>query len=170
VFGFEAEAKELKRAKSLLLNHSHTNPVFPLLMYGLDKKDCLELVSRQGIDLPRAYKLGLHNNNCLKTGCVQGGIGYWKKIKNDFPDKFEKMANMEHKLTSLKGKPVTMLKDQGKNSLGQVFLRKHPEYENKSIDDMKGRPVEPLIDCNGFCGTNDLNGPSKTELELFFSK
>jgi hypothetical protein len=90
-------------------------------------------------------------------------------MKEDFPQKFNEMANMEHELTAIKGKPVTMLKDQSKNSTGFVFLKAHPDYpELKSIDDMKGRPVEPLMECNGFCGTNDLNGPSKTEGELNF--
>lgn len=168
VFGFEAEAKELKRAKGLLLNHSHTKPIFPLLMYGYDKEKCIEIVNSQGIQIPEAYKLGFLNNNCLKTGCVQGGIGYWKKMQTDFPDKFEKMAMMEHELTEKKGKPVTMLRDQGKNSLGQVFLRKHPDYPNKCLDEMKGKPIKPLVDCNGFCGTNDLLGLNETEKDIFY--
>jgi len=85
------------------------------------------------------------------------------------------MASMEHKLTKLKGKPVTMLKDQSKaakesgNTL--VFLKKHPDYpELKCIDDMSARPIEPLMECNGFCGTNDLNPKSKTESELNFDE
>ena len=168
VFGFEAEPKELKRARSLLLNHSHTNPIFPLLMYGLDKKDCIEIVKNQKIKIPRSYTLGFQNNNCFKTGCVQGGIGYWKKMQSEYPEKFDKMAAMEHELTALKGKPVTMLKDQAKNSLGQVFLKKHPEYPNKSIDEMRGKPIKPLVDCNGFCGTNDLLGKQNTEDDIFW--
>ena len=35
-----------------------------------------------------------------------------KKMERDFPEKFEAMAEMEHKLTDLRGEPVTMLKDQ----------------------------------------------------------
>jgi hypothetical protein len=31
---------------------------------------------------------------------------------------------------------------------------------------MKGRKVEPLKECNGFCGTEDLNERSATELEI----
>lgn len=168
VFGFEFDKKEFNRARSMALNHARAKPIFPLLMFGLDKKDCLKIVQDAGIEVPKPYRLGFGNNNCFKTGCVQGGIGYWKKMQKEFPDKFNAMAEIEHKITALKDKPVTMLKDQSKNSLGQVFLKKHPNYPNKSIDDMNGKPIEPLLDCNGFCGTNDLNGPSKTEMEIFW--
>lgn len=156
VFGFEFDKKEINRAKAMSLNHSHTNPLYPLIYEKLNKKDCLKIVQEAGIKIPDAYLLGFSNNNCLKTGCVQGGIGYWKKIQKEYPDKFDRMAEMEHKLTDLKGKPVTILKDQSKNSLGLVFLKKHSHYLNKSIDEMSGHEPEPLTDCMGFCGTNDL--------------
>ena len=103
----------------------------------------------------------------------KGGIGYWQKMKKDFPDKFDKMAEMEHKLTDLKGKPVTMLKDQSKFAKESgnvlVFLKKHPNYpELKSIDEMPECKVEPLFECNGFCGINDLSERSSTEKEINF--
>jgi 3'-phosphoadenosine 5'-phosphosulfate sulfotransferase (PAPS reductase)/FAD synthetase len=173
VFGFEFDKKEFNRAKSLSIQHSDAKPIYPLLMFGYDKKKCLEVVSEAGIEVPEAYRLGFKNNNCLNTGCVQGGIGYWQKMKREFPDKYEKMAEMEHKLTELKGSPVTMLKDQSKAAKDSgdilVFLKKHPSYPNlKSLDEMEGREVEPLMECNGFCGTNDLNDRSKTEQEINF--
>jgi len=170
IFGFEFDKKEFNRAKSLLINHPLTRPLFPLLMFGLDKGDCVEIVKKAGIVIPRAYRWGLKNNNCLKTGCVQGGIGYWKKIQKEFPDKFDAMALIEHQLTDLKGQPVTMLKDQSneakrlraEDKFGNlVFLKKHSGYPHlKSIDDMAGKEVEPLQDCNGFCGVDDLNPKS----------
>ena len=114
IFGFELD--EYKRAKGMVLNHPQTNPIFPLMMYGLSKKQCIEIVSDANITPPRMYQLGFLNNNCFKTGCVQGGIGYWQKMGRDFPDKFNTMAEMEHKLTNEKGSPVTMLKDQSKEA------------------------------------------------------
>jgi 3'-phosphoadenosine 5'-phosphosulfate sulfotransferase (PAPS reductase)/FAD synthetase len=174
VFGFEFTKREMNRALMLKKNHSDSKAVFPLLMYALEKKDCLAIVEEAGIKIPEAYLLGFSNNNCLGTGCIQGGIGYWQKMKREFPDKFNKMADMEHELTDKKGKPVTMLKDQGKaakesgNQL--VFLKKHPDYpELKCIDDMPQMNVEPLVDCNGFCGTNTLNGDIKTADQLNLS-
>jgi len=112
VFGFEFEKKEFNRAMGLKMNHPKAKPIFPLLMMGWDKDKCLEVVEDAGIEIPLAYKMGFKNNNCLNTGCVQGGIGYWQKMKRDLPEKFEAMAKMEHELTDLKGQPITMLKDQ----------------------------------------------------------
>lgn len=173
VFGFEFEKKEFNRALSMKLNHPKSKAIFPLIMMGYDKNACMEIVKDAGIEIPMMYQLGFNNNNCFKTGCVQGGIGYWKKMKTDFPDKFEKMADLEHELTEKRGSPVTMLKDQGKEAKNSgntlVFLRKHPLYpEFKCIDDMMEQKVEPLMECNGFCGINDLNPQNNTQNQLNF--
>lgn len=171
VFGFEFDKKEFNQAKSMALNYPESKPIFPLLMKGYDKEKCIQILGENGIEIPRSYRMGFRNNNCLKTGCVQGGIGYWQKMKKDFPEKFDKMAEMEHKLTAIKGKPVTMLKDQSKAAKASgntlVFLKKHPGYpELKSIDEMSAREVKPLNECNGFCGINDLSERSPTEKEI----
>jgi len=171
VFGFEYSKKEINRAKALEMNYPKTNPLFPLIEAKMDKEDCIRYVREAGLKIPKAYDLGFVNNNCLKTGCVQGGIGYWKKIQKDRPDLFKEMARIEHELTDLKGKPVTMLKDQSKaakdSGIDLVFLLKHPSYpEHKTIDDMGSKAVRPLAECNGFCGTNELNERNDTEKEI----
>ena len=151
------------------MNHPQTNALFPLMLYGMSKKDCIEYLADWNIDIPITYKYGFLNNNCFKTGCIQGGIGYWQKMQRDFPDKFNKMAEMEHKLTDVKGKPVTMLKDQSKSNNGElVFLKPHSKYPmHKDISMMEGREPRPLTECNGFCGTNDLER-NPTEQEINF--
>jgi len=175
VFWFEFEKKEFNRALSMKLNHPNSKAIFPLIMMGYDKNACMEIVKDAGIEIPMMYQLGFNNNNCFKTGCVQGGIGYWKKMKVDFPDKFEKMADLEHELTEKRGSPVTMLKDQSKQAKDSgntlVFLRKHPSYpELKCIDDMMEQKIEPLMECNGFCGINDLNPQNNTQHQLNFEQ
>jgi len=106
------------------------------------------------IEIPIPYKLGLENNNCWQTGCVKGGIGYWQWMRDNQPAKFDKMAIVEHELTDLKGKPVTILKDQSEGG-GLVFLKPHPKYPNtKDISMMNGRAPEKLTECNGFCKTD----------------
>lgn len=179
VFGFEFERKEFNRALSMTMNHGkRTKAIYPLLMLGYNKQDCIDLVEKAGIEVPLMYRLGFKNNNCFNTGCVQGGIGYWQKMQIDFPDKFNVMADLEHELTELKGEPVTMLKDQSYDAMENkkhdpkshlVFLKPHKDYpNNKCIDDMPRRNVEPLFECNGMCGVNDLSQRSQTELELNF--
>ena len=165
-FGFDID--EIRRVKSMVNNYKKTaKPIFPLLMYGLNKKDCVQMVLDAEIKLPRAYVLGFLNNNCLNTGCVQGGIGYWQKMKRDIPSNFDAMAKVEHELTEMKGEPVTMLKDQSKDG-GLVFLKPHKDYPNmKDISMMKGREPQPLTDCNGLaCGVKDLDEVSETHEEI----
>lgn len=173
VFGFEFEPKEFNRAKGMTINHPKVNAIYPLLMYGLTKKDCLQIISEANIDVPLVYKLGYKNNNCFKTGCVQGGIGYWQKIQIEDIDKFNAMAEMEHYLTDLKGEPVAMLKDQTKEAKAKdkkdalIFLKKHKDYPHIiCINDKPIQKVEPLFECNGMCGINDLIERSKTENEI----
>lgn len=153
-FGFDIT--EMNRAKDMLKNNYHLNPIFPLIATLMGKKDCLKMIQNANnlflsIEIPAAYKLGFDNNNCLKTGCVQGSIGYWQKIGRDTPEKFDKMAAIEHDLTNLKGEPVTICKDQSKGG-GLVFLKPHPDYPHmKDLSMMKGRPPGKLMECNGFC-------------------
>jgi 3'-phosphoadenosine 5'-phosphosulfate sulfotransferase (PAPS reductase)/FAD synthetase len=164
VFGFDS--KEAQRAMALKLNHPKVKPIYPLMFYGITKRDCINFLQQDGIEPPRAYAYGFLNNNCFQTGCVQGGIGYWQKMKREHPDKFDAMALMEHELTNKKGAPVTMLKDQAKGG-GLIFLKPHPDYpEIIDISKKKGREPKPLFECNGFCGTNDGQKQNPTNSEI----
>jgi hypothetical protein len=178
-FGFDIN--EPNRAKSLSLNYPKSKPIFPLLLFGLQKQDCLELMARHKVQTPRMYALGFQNNNCFgKTatsigGCIQGGIGYWQKMAREYPKKFDKMAAIEHDLTDLKGEPVTMLKDQSAEAIKTgnrlVFLKPHKDYPHlKDLSMMKGREPKPLMECNGFCSTNDLEDPNPTEKEINYNQ
>lgn len=94
VFGFTAE--ENKRAEEFAQHHPEIMLVTPLIYAGLSKNDCHALVAQAGIELPAMYKLGYANNNCI--GCVKGGMGYWNKIREDFPEAFDRMAKLEREL------------------------------------------------------------------------
>lgn len=156
VFGFEYKKKEIKRHLQMRRNYPEINVISPLIDIRYTKRDCIKHFKSIGIKAPKAYsEYGFENNNCLETGCVQGGIGYWQKMQRIFPRRFEAMAAMEHELTDKKGEPVTISKDQSKNGNGQlVFLKPHPAYPNhKDISMMKGRYPKPVMDCIGFCST-----------------
>ncbi len=135
VFGFDIF--EGKRALAMKWNVPKSKAIFPLLLHAMSKSDCIEFLKYEFITIPMAYYLGFHNNNCLLTGCVQGGIGYWQKMKTDFYFKFMRMAVIEHQLTELAGEPVTMLKDQSNEGKKKkknapksdlVFLVKNPKH------------------------------------------
>jgi len=91
VFGFDAG--EADRAAMFKVRFPDVATHFPLLKSNLFKKDCLAILNNVGIELPAMYRLGYKNNNCI--GCVKGGMGYWNKIRMDFPEYFEKRAKQE---------------------------------------------------------------------------
>jgi len=160
-FGFDAT--EPKRALMLRKNNLHIGAIFPLLLYGYTKDDCVQMVEKAGITLPEPYLLGYKNNNCFKTGCVQGGIGYWQKIKRENPEKFEAMSKIEHTLSDRKKEPVTILKDR---TGALLFLKKHPNFPNKDLSSKKQVEVLPLLECNGFCAPSVEKNPTEDEINF----
>lgn len=159
IFGFDYDKNEQKRARNMLKNFPEINPFFPLIEMKYTKQKCISKVKSWGVKIPEMYELGFRNNNCFKTGCVQGGIGYWKKIQKEFPEKYERMAKLEHELSEAKGKPVTICYDEigGKARIRRLLFLLHnpnmPDVPDLSIK--SGREVEPLTECNGFCSTDE---------------
>lgn len=96
VWGFEKGQKEENRAKRICKRYPEYLHIFPLIEHNLNKASCLQLLNKAGIKIPEMYRLGYSNNNCI--GCVKGGKGYWNKIRQDFPDVFNKMAKIERKI------------------------------------------------------------------------
>lgn len=94
VFGYTVEERD--RAERFQKQNFEQACEFPLITAMLTKADCKAMVERAGISLPIMYQLGYHNNNCI--GCCKGGMGYWNKIRIDFPKVFERMAALQRKL------------------------------------------------------------------------
>jgi hypothetical protein len=69
---------------------------FPLIEFGISKSKAHKILNASGIKRPEMYELGYNNNNCI--GCVKGGMGYWNKIRQDFPEVFKERAAMERKI------------------------------------------------------------------------
>lgn len=134
-FGFTAE--EGDRILDFRLHNPDLSLVWPLAFHGYGKQDCFRLLQRAGIDLPALYKLGYQNNNCI--GCVKGGMGYWNKIRIDFPEKFAEMAALERELG------FAMLTDRRGGKRVPLFL--------DQLEPGTGRyDSEPPISCGPACG------------------
>lgn len=130
VFGYTSE--EEHRADRFREQNPEVNLRTPLIEHGLTKQDCLAMVDRAGIELPAMYKLGYQNNNCI--GCPKGGMGYWNKIRVDFPEVFNRMALLERKLDN------TVLRSNGK----PLFL--------DDLDPKRGHHAkEPSFECSLLC-------------------
>ena len=91
VWGFDLNEKH--RAERLLETMPEYNHEFPLIDNELTKQDSHAMSARLGVKRPAMYDLGYNNNNCI--GCVKGGMGYWNKIRVDFPEVFKKRAELE---------------------------------------------------------------------------
>ena len=94
VWGFDAN--EIKRAERLEKAMSDYEHEFPLIEHGLTKEDVHGIAKKLGLKRPVMYDLGYPNNNCV--GCVKGGMGYWNKIRIDFPEVFERRAKQEREI------------------------------------------------------------------------
>lgn len=127
IFGFEFEKKEINRAIRFEEQYPDSKPIYPLIENKLSKPECLAILESAGIEKPEMYKLGYHNNNCI--GCVKGGMGYWNKIRIDFPDVFQKMLDVEE-------------------YVGATALKK-PLKELKKTDGRHEEPIAPS--CGLFC-------------------
>ncbi|OHD28268.1 MAG: phosphoadenosine phosphosulfate reductase [Spirochaetes bacterium GWB1_59_5] len=91
VWGMDCE--EADRAARLVHNMPEYTHFFPLIDRRWTKEIAHEVLAASGIKRPAMYELGYHNNNCV--GCVKGGMGYWNKIRADFPEVFDARAKLE---------------------------------------------------------------------------
>ena len=91
VFGYTVEEQD--RADRFIDGNNDVKEDFILIDNAITKQDCYAHLTKLGLRLPAMYYLGYSNNNCI--GCVKGGMGYWNKIRKDFPDRFDKMAKLE---------------------------------------------------------------------------
>lgn len=91
VWGYDIN--ELHRANAVISTLSDYEHEFPLIEQGLTKAECHGIADKLGLKRPIMYDLGYPNNNCI--GCVKGGMGYWNKIRVDFPEVFERRAKQE---------------------------------------------------------------------------
>lgn len=82
VFGFEFTKKEFNRALSLSLNHEQAKPIFPLLLKGYDKKECIEILNNLGVDIPQYYKDGF--KSCINQFYKLDQFVILEKLKDRF--------------------------------------------------------------------------------------
>ena len=94
IWGYDVTEKH--RAYRLLEAMPEQKHIFPLIERGLTKEDCHGMLRNLGIKRPAMYNLGYRNNNCI--GCVKGGMGYWNKIRVDFPEVFAQRARQEREI------------------------------------------------------------------------
>lgn len=129
IWGYDLSEKH--RAERLLEAMPEFNHKFPLIERGFSKEDCHGILRELGIKRPLMYEIGYRNNNCI--GCVKGGMGYWNRIRKDFPEIFEARAKLEREI--------------GASCIKGVFL--------DELEPDRGRLEEEVMeDCNIICQIN----------------
>ncbi|PUB82408.1 MAG: hypothetical protein DBP02_15260 [gamma proteobacterium symbiont of Ctena orbiculata] len=133
VFGYTVE--EETRLEDFRERNPDLQVIAPLIDAGLGKEDCKAMVERAGIELPLMYRLGYHNANCI--GCVKGGEGYWRAIRDDFPEQFEELASVQDEIGE-----------------GAYLFRDRTTGERYSLRDIPAGPArrnEAIPSCSFFC-------------------
>ena len=132
VWGMDLNEKE--RAERLVEENPQADHEFPLIEKYLSKEEVHGLFERTfEFARPKMYELGYPNNNCI--GCVKGGMGYWNRIRKDFPEVFESRAKLEREVG------YSILKDGNGN----------PVYLDKLDPDRGNMNTEIFPDCGTMC-------------------
>jgi len=92
IWGFDCTEKD--RADRVVLSMPECEHIFPLIDGNIDKAAAHGILEAAGIKRPVMYDLGYPNNNCI--GCLKGGMGYWNKIKVDFPEVYKSRCELEN--------------------------------------------------------------------------
>jgi len=136
VWGMDSE--EGHRAERLIEYNPGQKHIFPLIEQAISKSEAHGILERAGIKRPAMYDLGYQNNNCI--GCVKGGMGYWNKVRVDFPEVFESRSKLERRI--------------GASCINGVFL--------DELEPTRGRmQKEVMPDCGIFCMATNLSGGEK---------
>lgn len=95
VFGFTAD--EWRRIAEFEKRNPELDCEWILADHHITKAHCLAELRKAAIPLPAMYGLGFDHNNCI--GCVKAtSPGYWNKIRQHFPDVFERRCEQSRRL------------------------------------------------------------------------
>lgn len=105
-----------------------------LIDAGLTKQDCIDILIKEGIQIPRVYSMGYPNANCI--GCVKAtSPTYWNLVRQQHPEIFKARAEQSRRI----GARLVRVNNE------RLFL--------DELDPLaKGRPLKQLhIECGIFC-------------------
>lgn len=131
VLGFTAD--ELTRHKRFTLTE-RSNVIPVLIEAGYTKGDCFRYLLEAEIELPRLYKDGYPNANCI--GCVKAtSPTYWNLVRNKHPAVFDERAEQSRRLGA------RLVRYAGE----RIFLDELPA-------NAVGQPLKNMdIECGIFC-------------------
>lgn len=131
VLGFTSD--ERKRHERFI--QTERDNVLPVLIdLGISKSECFKILKDAGIELPRIYKHGFPNANCI--GCVKAtSPSYWQLVREEFPQVYKERSDQSRQIG------CRLVRYKGK----RIFLDELPEIKKKkSLSRMN-------IECGIFC-------------------
>jgi hypothetical protein len=131
VLGFTYE-EATRHERFTLKERPNTLPV--LIEDNITKSMCYAIVQAAGIELPRIYKMGYPNANCV--GCVKAtSPTYWNHVRKMHPEVFEHRAKQSREI----GAKLVRVNNK------RIFL-------DELDPEAKGRPMKNLdFECGIFC-------------------
>ena len=132
VLGFTVD--EIARHKRFVVTE-RANVLPVLIEAGITKAECFAILDRAGIEIPRIYRMGYPNGNCI--GCVKAtSPTYWNHVREQHPAIFDQRAAQSRRLGS------RLVRHKGQ----RIFLDELPP-------DASGKPMKSLksVECGLFC-------------------
>jgi hypothetical protein len=131
VLGFTADERD-RFERFRLTERDTTLPV--LIDQGITKAECFQRIAEAGLELPRVYRLGYPNANCI--GCVKAtSPTYWNHVRATHPIVFAARADLSREVGA------RLVRHKGK----RIFLDELPT--NARGADMRSMRIE----CGIFC-------------------
>jgi hypothetical protein len=131
VLGFTSE----ERARFERFTLTERSNVLPVLIdANLSKAECAQRLVEAGIELPRIYRQGYPNANCI--GCVKAtSPTYWNLVRREHPEVFRQRAEQSRRLG------VTLARHKGE----RIYLDELPQ-------NARGAPLKDMqTECGLFC-------------------
>lgn len=98
---------------------------FPLFERRIRSEDCKRIIREEwGIELPSAYQV-LEHNNCIP--CAKGGKEYFRRVWENYPEQYFKMAEKEEQWG------YTVFKDVSLRELEKIFQNDR-EWEDMQLN------------------------------------
>ena len=134
VLGFTFDEKK-RHERFILTERENVIPV--LINEKITKKQCFSILEASGIKLPRIYRLGYPNANCI--GCVKAtSPTYWNHVRSKHPIIFKQRADQSRKI----GAKLVRVKNK------RIFL-------DELSPNSKGNALKNLnFECGIFCEEN----------------
>lgn len=86
------------------------------------KADCYAMLAREGIELPRLYRMGFQHNNCGGF-CIKAGLAQFAHLHRVMPERYRYHEEREQELRDYLGKDVSILRDRSGGESTPLTLR-----------------------------------------------